>query len=185
MQCIELVIQDHVILRRGLDILEGMIKELEVGERIEIADVTSILKFFRVFGYQYHQTTEEKSLFPPLLRDTSPESSLHLMWSEHGEVQAMTAAVEDALRSKRAGDFMRNSSRLTHFFRTHLDQEDVILRDIAERSLSKEDDSSIAAEFMKNHQAPEIFADFSRLERKYTQKVPRTPLSSERPLAHA
>jgi|RhiMetdeSRZDD1v2_1073273.scaffolds.fasta_scaffold37044_3 hemerythrin-like domain-containing protein len=48
----ELISPDHAILRRGLDILDGMVKKLEDGERIEIADVTAILKFLRFFGEQ-------------------------------------------------------------------------------------------------------------------------------------
>jgi hemerythrin-like domain-containing protein len=63
MKCIELVIYEHLILRRGLDILDGMIRKLEEGARIEIADVTAILKFLRVFGDEYHQTMEETVLF--------------------------------------------------------------------------------------------------------------------------
>jgi hemerythrin-like domain-containing protein len=67
MQCTELISRDHVILRRGLDILDGMVKKLEEGERIEIADVTAILKFLKFFGDEYHQAMEERILFPALL----------------------------------------------------------------------------------------------------------------------
>ena len=55
MKCAELVMQDHVILRRGLDIVDAMLRKLAHGERIEIADVTSVLKFLRLFGDGYHQ----------------------------------------------------------------------------------------------------------------------------------
>ena|SRR2546427_2678365 len=54
MKCTELIMQDHTILRRGLDILDGMGKKLDDGERIELADATTLLPFFRVFG-EYHQ----------------------------------------------------------------------------------------------------------------------------------
>jgi hemerythrin-like domain-containing protein len=48
MKCTELLNQDHVILRRGLDILDGMVRKLEDGQRIETADVRAILKFLRI-----------------------------------------------------------------------------------------------------------------------------------------
>ena len=73
MKCIELISQDHAILRRGLDILDGMIETLEHGERIEIADVTAILKFLRLFGDEYHQAMEERIFFPALLRAAPQE----------------------------------------------------------------------------------------------------------------
>ena len=56
MKCTDLVVQDHIALRRALDILDGMINKLEHGDRIEIADAAKILKFLRVFGIEYHQT---------------------------------------------------------------------------------------------------------------------------------
>ena len=56
MKCTDLVIQDHIALRRALDILDGMINKLERGDRIEIADAAEILKFLRTFGIEYHQT---------------------------------------------------------------------------------------------------------------------------------
>ena len=68
MKCTEIVIQDHVLIRRGLDIIDAMLKKLEDGLRIEIFDAATILKFLRLFGDQYHQVMEETVLFPALLR---------------------------------------------------------------------------------------------------------------------
>src|SRR5262249_8223172 len=100
MRCIELVMQEHVILRRGLDILDGMVSKLEGGERIEIADAITILKFFRFFGVEYHQTIEENVVFPSLLRAAPQESRLRHMLSDHGEQPEVVTAIESALSSR-------------------------------------------------------------------------------------
>ena len=67
MKCTEILLQDHIIIRRALDIVDGMLRKLDEGQRIEIYDAATILKFLRVFGDQYHQAMEETVLFPALL----------------------------------------------------------------------------------------------------------------------
>ena len=39
-----------------------MSRPLEAGERIEIADVMTIVTFLRLFGVEYHQSIEENVL---------------------------------------------------------------------------------------------------------------------------
>jgi hemerythrin-like domain-containing protein len=170
MKCTELVMQDHAILRRGLDIVDGMLKKLEDGERIEIADVITVLKFLRLFGDQYHQTVEENALFPALLRAAPEESALRQLVSEHGDERTLVVEIEDALMSRRGMDFFRSSRRLTAILRNHFEQEDTILHDLAEHWLSKEQDDEVVAEFMKHRQRPELYASFPHLERKYAPK---------------
>jgi hemerythrin-like domain-containing protein len=167
MMCTEMVIQDHAILRRGLDILDGMVRKLESGERIEIMDGTNLLKFLRVFGDEYHQTMEENVLYPALLRASPEQALLRQMLSEHGEERALVAAVDDALKSRRGVDFVRGARRLSLLLRSHLDKEDAILRQIA---LSNDEDNVVVVEFAKNHKQPETYVHFSRLEWKYAQK---------------
>src|SRR5207253_989762 len=121
MKCTELVIGDHLILRRGLNILDGMVRKLEDRQRIEIMDVTAILKFFRVFGDEYLQTMEETVLFPAL--------RLPQMVSEHSEERALVTGIEDALRSTRPGAGVCTSAiRLKEIFWINFAIEYVVAR---------------------------------------------------------
>ena len=123
MKCTELLNQDHAILRRGLDILDGMVRRLEDGQRIETADARALLKFLRVFRDGFPQTMEET-----------------------------VAAMEEALDSKRGRAFASSSRQLILLLRSHLD---------------KKKDEVVAAESTKNETPSEIYANFTRLERKY------------------
>jgi hemerythrin-like domain-containing protein len=182
MKCTELISRDHAVLRRGLDILDGMVKKLEDLERIEIADVTAILKFLRLFGDEYHQTMEEKVLFPALMGAEPYAEFLRHLLVEHGEERAVVAEIEAALNPKKGIAFVTSSRRLTLLLRQHLDKEDTILREIAERSLSNEGDETVAAEFTKNQKAAETYVNFASLEWKYIRK-PKTPWNSAREIA--
>ena len=106
-------------LRRGLDILDGMMKKLEDGERIEIADVKAVFKFLQV------------------------------MVLVHGDERALMAGIVDAFEARRVADFVISSRRLSLILRNHIDKEDAVLCQLAD----------------KKH--PEM--DFSRLERKYAR----------------
>ena len=172
MKCTELVIQDHVVIRRGLDILDGMLTKLESGERIEIADVRAILKFLQTFGDEYHQTMEETVLFPALVRSAPEGSPIQSMVTEHGEDRALVTRITGVLAARRVVDFVYSSRRLCRLLRKHIDREDAVLRDLASQLFSKDEDSMLVAEFRKNRTEPESYLDFSRLERKYTGKAP-------------
>jgi hemerythrin-like domain-containing protein len=103
------VIYDHANLQRGLRILDGMVRKLEEGDRIEIADVVSILKFLRLFGEQ----------------------------SEHSEERRLVTQIEGALQRKVGSDFVHSSRRLTVLLRSRLDKQDTVLRSDTSLNLSR------------------------------------------------
>ncbi|HYR89360.1 MAG TPA: hemerythrin domain-containing protein [Terriglobia bacterium] len=167
MKCTELIIEDHAILRRALDILDGMVTMMEGGLRIEIADVAAILKFLRLFGGEVHQSMEETILFPALLRAAPDDSPIHQMLSVHAEERALVAGIEGALKFKKAADFIWASRRLSLLLRNHFNEEDTILSDLAERLFSSEEDNAVAAELEKRAMQGDIHANVSRMEWKY------------------
>jgi hypothetical protein len=85
--------QDMDMLHRGLDVVDGMLRKLEEGNRIEIADVTMMLKVLRCFA------------------------------DEHGEERTLVSEIENALITKRGMDFLRSSRRLASVLRNRVDKE--------------------------------------------------------------
>jgi hemerythrin-like domain-containing protein len=185
MKCTELVIQDHTVLRRGLDIVDGMLKQLEDGQRIEIADVASVLKFLRFFGDEYHQVMEEEVLFPAVLGAAPDETILRQFVSEHGDERMLLMQIEEALTSRSAMAFLRGARQLTELLRNHCDKEEAILRSFLDSGLSKDQDEAVVAEFMKARTRVEIYANFSRLERKYPPKPIRAEPAPTREIGRA
>ena len=163
MKCTEVLIEDHVILRRGLDILDRMCQIMEAGDRIEVFDIRTVLKFLRTFG--------EDPLYQRLLQD-------------HREERELVSAIESTLNSRHGIGFVRSSRRLILLLRNHLDREDTVLCDIAERLLSSEEDERIAAEFRTRQSYLESFPGFDRLERKYAPKPRGSRIELDR-RAHA
>ena len=183
MRSTQLVIQDHIILRRGLDVVDGMLQKLECGQRIEIFDATVMLKFLRLFGDQYHQAMEETVLFPALLAAAPDECPLHQFVSEHGAERTLVAEIEEALMSRKGMAFFRSSRQLTGLLRAHCDHEETILGRLAEPCLTVEQDESVLAEFLKKRSQVEIYTSFARLERRYTGVNVSQALSQDAKLA--
>jgi hemerythrin-like domain-containing protein len=184
MKCAELIVEDHSILCRGLNILDGMIRKLEAGERIEIADVIGILKFIRVYGLEYHQNTAEKVLFPALLRAAPQATSVCQLVPDHSELRSLVVAADNALRSRRAREFVASSRRLTILLRSDFQKEEMALREV-EGNLSREDDHVIAAEFANNRKLAEGPPNLPRLELKYTPRPIEKPLVAARDIGRA
>jgi hemerythrin-like domain-containing protein len=170
MKCGDLVMKDHVVLRRALDILDAMLTKMESGERIEIADVTSILHFLRIFGNEYHQSMEEKVLFPALRAAAPYEASLEHFIVEHGDERKLIVEIEDALKRRRGIDFVRNSRQLVALFRNHCDREDMILCELTAKHFSSQQNDEIVAEFTRKRVQVEIHSNLSRLEQKYISR---------------
>jgi hemerythrin-like domain-containing protein len=167
-----------------LDILDRMVHIMEHGDRIEIFDIRTVLKFLRLFGDEYHQSMEEKVLFPVLLNAAPQKDVIHHLLQEHGEERELVSAIEDALNPKHGPGFVRSSRRLIQLLRSHLDMEDSVFQDIAGRLLSKEEDEVIATEFTTHQTYSETYSTFARLERKYAPKARETFLELDR-RAHA
>jgi len=182
MECIEVISHDHELIRQGLEVLEGMVDKLESGERIELADVAATLEFLKQFGDEYHQRLEETVLFPALLAHAPHDSSLRQVFREHSEERAAVAEIEAALNPKRGKAFVRSTRQLVLLLRTHVDKEDNILKELAERSLSKEEDSKIAAEFIKKRTHATKVATLTRLENRYGTRSERMRILDARPI---
>jgi hemerythrin-like domain-containing protein len=185
MKCVDVIIQDHSTIRKGLDILDMMVGEMEAGRRIEIADAIKMADFLQLFVDGYHFTAEENILFPLLLRATPDDSPLHQMISEHAEERTLLTHIQDALKSKRAMDFVRISRRLSLLLRNQFREEDVILSDLAKRSLSNEEDTTIVTEFMKRRIQVENHPSLAQLEWKYTSQLQAGTPNPARQLARA
>ena len=185
MKCVELITQDHVLLRRALDILEAMINKMERDERIEIADAVGVLKFIKTFGIEYHQIMEESVVYPTLLRDAAQDTTVRNMLFEHTEQQELISAIEVGLQIRKGIQFVRYSNGLVMLMRAHLDREDAVLRSLGKTWLSEEEDDVILSALAQRRKQVENFAILSTLECKYIPKQFGPPVKSQRPLIRA
>ena len=172
MKCTDLLIQDHKVILRCLDVLQQMATNVEKGEHPAEEDVVKLLRFLRVFADENHQLKEESALFPELRRVCcAQEGPLRQMLFEHDQERSLVEAIEDSLYTRNGVDFAHFANRLAGLIRNHIYKEDHILFEIVDRSLSPEQDEKVVAEFDKYQVNPSFLADLRRLERTYVRKA--------------
>ncbi len=177
MKSTDLLMQDHKIILRSLDILEEMAGKVRNGERLDPEDVEALLHFLRSFEDEDHQTKEETALFPQLMQSApAEERSFRQMLFEHDQERSLVGGLEEALKTEKGTDFISYAHRLSAILRNHIYKEDNILFDIVEKCLSKQQDEKVAREFedfdrdFGIQKRRELIDSLRRLEWKYVRK---------------
>jgi hemerythrin-like domain-containing protein len=168
MKCTNLLIQDHRIILRALEVLQAMAERTEKGEAVGAEDVGTLLRFLRAFADDHHQGKEESALFPELSRTCAIDyPSVRQMVFEHNQERSLVEGLEDALHTKKGLEFVYFANRLIEFLSDHIEKEEDVMFVIAERWLSVEQDERTTSELAKFQVDPELLADLRRLESTY------------------
>jgi hemerythrin-like domain-containing protein len=172
MKSTELLIQDHKIILRALDVLEQMAKRVENHQVLEHDDVETLLRFLRSFADDYHQGKEESALFPELRRAfATQDGPLRQMLFEHDQERSLVEGIEDALFTRKGLEFVHFAHRLVELMRDHVRKEDRILFGIVDRSLSEGQDENVVNQFNQFNLDPLVMSEFRSLESKYVRKA--------------
>ena len=172
MKCTDLLTQEHKIILRALDVLDQIAEYVAEGKPVEAQDVETILRFLRAFADDHHQGMEESALFPELMRTSAAnEGPLRQMIFEHDQERSLVEGLQDSLRTKKGVEFVQLANRLTQLLRMHIHKEDHILFEIADGSLSADQDQRITADINKFQIDSNSFADLRRLEWTYLRRV--------------
>src|SRR5262249_31936542 len=95
------------------------------------------------------------------------DNRLRQMTFEHDQERSLVEGLEDALRTKKGPDFVLLAKWLALLIRTHIHKEDNILFELAERSLSSEQDEQVTAELNRFQVDPGIVGALDGLEATY------------------
>src|SRR5438445_5565563 len=105
MKCTDLLIQEHKIILRAMDVLDHMATRVENSQPVAPEDVETLLRFLRGFADDHHQAQEESALFPELMRTSAwHEGPLRHMVFEHDQERSLVDGIEDALRTKKGSE---------------------------------------------------------------------------------
>lgn len=146
---------EHKAIKRMLAILNYTADRLELKEDIEPVILEKGVDFVRNFADRCHHGKEEGLLFPLLekkgfARDSGP---IGQMLIEHDEGRSYIKGLDAALRKYARGDktavqdIVDNVRGYTGLLSRHIDKEDMILFNMADRVLSPDEDASLKAKF--------------------------------------
>ena len=149
MKSTKLLMADHETILQALQILESIVVETEHGNPMNKQDVRSLLGFFRDFADGSHHVKEEAILIPGLMQAgmSLQDGPLRVMNYEHERGRALIAAMDESLGKDDNCDFLMYAHRYIELLRAHIEKENYVLFDIADQTLTDDDDQKIAAEF--------------------------------------
>jgi hemerythrin-like domain-containing protein len=172
MKCTELLIREHKIILRALDVLDHMAERVDQKQPVDTQDLEAILRFLRAFADDHHQAKEESALFPELRRTSAAnEPALRQMLLEHDRERSLVEGLEDSLRTKKGSEFVQFAFRLTGLIRNHIYKEDNILFEIVDRSLSADQDDRVTTELNQFKTNIDWLDELRALEWTYLRKV--------------
>ena len=149
---------EHEAIVRMLDVSGVVAERLAAGTKIEPEILSQLLEFFHLFADRCHHGKEEELLFPllerkGLLRAGGP---IGVMLDEHtqgrAQMERMTAAAE-AYRNGDANAGQRWASAMNRYaalLRQHIDKENHILFELADRLMTPAEQAEMVAAFERS-----------------------------------
>lgn len=168
MQAIEILMDEHQNILRGMTVAEKMAERLDRGEAVPTADVASIVDFIRHYADDFHHMKEEDVLFKWMQEKGFPLDSgpLHCMLDEHNTGRNLVGSLADNLGAG-LKDTRAAASDLRQFaghLRQHIFKEDTVLYKMVEQMAEDDDD----AELVKRYKSRCPDEKSIGIEQKYT-----------------
>jgi hemerythrin-like domain-containing protein len=144
MKSTDLLIQEHKLILRALDVLDAMASLIADNRSVEQPDVSKILDFLRWFGDAHHQAKEETILFPALKEAASAqERPIEHMHHEHEQERSFVERLESDLRLAKFSNAVAIANQMSSTLRNHIYKEDRILFETVDAALSPEEDAAV------------------------------------------
>ena len=177
MKSTDLLMQEHKVILRALDVLDAMADLIESTGKAEQSDVDKVLNFLRWFADAQHQAKEETILFPALKRAAATQDRpVEHMSMEHEQERAFVEDLETDLRLAKLSEFVSRAKRLSSILRNHIYKEDRILFEMADALLTTAEDDAVfegLSHFdtaLDKHELDERLKELHSLEWKYLRR---------------
>jgi hemerythrin-like domain-containing protein len=183
MNGIQLMIEEHVYIKRVLKVVRKMCLLVYKHKPIDFDDFEIVIDFVREYADKHHHGKEEELLFNRIIDETGEIGEkliTHGMMVEHFQGRFFIHELESALIELKKGkqeviiDVIANAISYVNLLERHIDKEDKVVYTFAERKLKAETIEQINAEcdiFEQKQAALSIQAKYKKvvqdLELKY------------------
>ena len=146
MDAIALMIQEHAAIQRMLAVIRKYCYKLLKGEKVEYEDFYKIIDFVRNYADKHHHGKEEAILFNRMTKELGPTAEKlvkHGMLVEHDlgrlHMQELEAAIQRVLQGDDMSklDIIANAISYTHLLSRHIEKENNVIYQYAQKNLSE------------------------------------------------
>lgn len=181
MKAIEILVEEHRLILRGLAIGREIARRLRTGEQVEPEDASALGGFFREYADDHHHAKEENLLFPWMVRQGFPSESgpIHCMTREHMIGRKLRIRISEG-----ASGLPDSALHLAHcldefssLLEAHIQKENQMLYPMAE-NLGDGDEELLPAYQAANPDGESVESRFQKLiatlEKKYVPEPARS-----------
>jgi hemerythrin-like domain-containing protein len=155
MKAIDILMEEHDVVRQVLCTLEALSQAAESGHGVDCAQARLMLEFFRGFTDTCHHGKEERHLFPALAPHglTAQQGPVAVMLSEHVQGREQVRLLEEAIASVETGavdapaELAKLARSYVRLMRDHIDKENQVLFPMAAHLLSAAEQEQLLAAF--------------------------------------
>lgn len=147
MNAIELMVEEHKIIKRMLAVVRQFSIKVLNNEEVDYNDFTKVIDFVRNYADSHHHSKEEVILFNTMsevLGERIAKGPIMGMLVEHDLGRLFIKNLELALEKFNSGDrdsrvdIIANAIAYTDLLHRHIDKEDTAIYTFAQKSLSVE-----------------------------------------------
>ncbi len=157
MKATQILIDEHIVIKRVLTALEIAAGRLEQGEELRPAFFINAALFIKIFADGCHHHKEEGILFIAMNAAGMPSDSgpLAVMLAEHEQGREFTAAMKAAAEAWEKGDqrarrvVAHNALGYVTLLRHHIQKEDQVLFPMAEKAIPSQQQGKVDADFVQ------------------------------------
>jgi hemerythrin-like domain-containing protein len=156
MDAIDILINEHIYIKKVLSAIEKDCIELTEGKKVDIGFYRSAIDFVRNFADKYHHLKEEKRLFNVMSEvDTNLKGGpIMAMLLEHDLGRKYIGSLEQAINEYESGKtdkkayIIANALSYVTLLRDHIDKEDTVIYMAARRILGQDILRSMSEEYV-------------------------------------
>ena len=146
---------EHRLIETVVKALGGVAAAVELGQRPDVAMLTTAVEFLRIYADQLHHSKEEKLFFPMLVERGVPPQGCPIggLNHEHEKARALVRALEEqtlAYAQGKAGatEGLLETLRAIHdLYQNHIWKEDAMVFPMADKVLSAADKQELTGRF--------------------------------------
>ncbi len=154
LHALQLLIAEHQVIRKGLEILESMAAQLRGGSQLPIEDVEALLAMFQTFADRCHHMKEEWGLFPHMEGKGIPcmGGPLGVMLCEHLRGRVLRHQMKGALPYVAAdpqakAQFISAATEYVQLMMEHIAREENVLFQMAQQVTNPKEDERLVEAF--------------------------------------
>ncbi len=140
---------EHQAVLLAMEIMDKICQKLETGEKIDPKHQKEILEFIKIFVDKCHHGKEEDLLFPAMEKVGIPKEQgpIGMMLMEHDMGRKFVKGMSENVSSPEK--FIEDARGYIELLRQHIEKENNILYQLADRHISQAKDNELLKEFDK------------------------------------